>query len=118
MFLLIFRADEQVFGKDDFLALFFSRRDLTEKGGPGIGCLASGRFDFEGYSTLVRFKPDYQVIALSDENPAAYEMAIRLQRACEIPLRMVDEGTRFDLELEDYESLEELEKAIKLARAE
>lgn len=116
MFLLIFRSDEGVFDKDDFLALFFSRTDLTEKGGPSIGCLVSGRFEFQEYSTLVRFGSNLQVIVLSSENPAAYEMAVRLQRACNVPLRLVDEGTSFDLELKNYQTAEELAKAIDKAR--
>ena len=111
-FLIILRSDEGLFDADEFRKFFEACPGISRVKGESIGALLSGHFDLGDDSTIVRFHPSRETVAISDDGPAAYEFAIRFQRASKVPLRLVDESLSADLQLKDYETAEDLRSAI------
>jgi hypothetical protein len=68
-------------------------------------------------STTVRLDSERETISISGTSDAALQAAWILQLQLQTPLRIVDTDYSFDLVLNDFKSLEELQAAIDSARA-
>jgi hypothetical protein len=69
-------------------------------------------YDVGDSFTAIRFLRDGESIAIDGEGPAALDAAIKIQRAYPQPIKLIDQGYSFELQLTDYHSAHELDCAI------
>ena len=113
-FLLIYKSDETPFEPFPFKKLLESSdqtSQISESAMPGA--LISAHFSSRSDSVIVELKEDKLAIVISSPSPAGLDFALLLQMNTFEPLRIVDEAYTFDLNLQDYQSADALDAAIK-----
>lgn len=114
--LLLFRDDEGIIDENRFLAALaamggISSIEKNKMHGASVHCHYSADED----TVIVELKTGSRAIAISDLGPAACDFAIRFQAGFKEPLRIIDQGYNFDLQLKNYTTPAELDAGIDKA---
>jgi hypothetical protein len=114
--ILLFRDDERSIDEARFLealACMSGVSDTKRSGlhGARVRCNYATRED----SVVVELADNLKAVDISDMGPAALDFAVRLQARLEEPLRIIDEGYNFDLQLKAFRTPAELDAGIDAA---
>ena len=115
-FLLLFTSDQTKLPAGLLQRIFESEDGFhgirfDEPGGDVIQAEYSTSADW----TTVGLSNSLETITLSGITDASLQAALNLQRRLRIPLRIIDDGYNFDLNLSDYANVQELWAAIESA---
>ena len=115
--LLLLHLDDRAFETADIERIFQANSGFRDVrfNEPGGAIIEADYVEPEDL-TIVALSGSRKSIALSGTTDAAFRAALILQRNLDCPLRLVDSGYSFDLVLDGFSSIEELQSAIENAR--
>lgn len=115
--LLLFKADDTSISAELLEQILSSVRGFTEiRRHTPAGTLVEAHYSSGDDFTTVRLNSTGKAISISSTSPAALEAAIVVQRGMPFPLRIINMSYSFDLSLQDYENVRDLEAAIDAAQ--
>lgn len=81
------------------------------------GTLYQWEYHFNDDFTMVRLKDDLETIVIEGMGPASLQAALEIQRLCSAPVRLIDDGYSFDIELSKVTSVDDLHRNIEQAES-
>jgi len=116
--LFIFREDHGRLDDARFVDLLQSMGEVSNiRENPDSRSRVEAVFYYQGGRTEVCMDSGLQFISMADRGPCVYELAWRIQRSTEVPLRMVNESNTYEVELRDFGTSGELEEEIESREA-
>jgi hypothetical protein len=117
-FLIMFPDDERPFSFQQVHSFVeshpgFSNLRFSEPG----GAVLEAEFTLGSDSMILRLSGDLNSVSLSDESASALSLAFALQKSFSRPLRLIDCNYTFDLNLKEYDGVDEIWNAIKSAHS-
>lgn len=114
--ILIFRDDERPIDEASFLEALAAIGGVSDvERGDLDGASVRCNYESGEDSVTVVLADDRNAVDISDMGPAALDFAIQVQARLKEPLRIIDEGYNFDLQLKAFQTPEELDVAIDAA---
>jgi hypothetical protein len=111
--LLIFIGENQEFDVEMTIGTISAMSNVTKsRRGEFIGAVFECEYNYEGTSTVVRLSQKAQTITAEGLGTCALSFAIELQKALEVDLRAIDLEYSFDVALRDFQTVEQLERAV------
>lgn len=114
--LLLFRVDDTpvVIGELDRIFRSVPGFDEIRYETPS-GTPIEAKFNFAGDYTRARLSSTHDAISISGTSIAALQAALVIQQSLPFPLRIINTGYTFDLNLQDFQNVRDLEAAIDAA---
>ena len=111
--LLIFIGESQKFDVEKIIGTISAMSNVTmARRGEFIGAVFECEYSYGGTSTIVRLSEEAETITAEGLGTCALSFAIELQKALEVDLRAIDMEYSFDVALRDFQTVEQLERAV------
>lgn len=111
--LLIFIGDSQKFDVEMTIDTISAMSNVTKaRCGEFTGAVFECEYTYVGTSTVVRLSQEAETITAEGLGTCALSFAIELQKALEVDLRAIDMEYSFDVALCDFQTVEQLERAV------
>jgi hypothetical protein len=113
--LLIYIGENQTFEIDQVIEKISSILGVSNlKVGDFIGAIFECEYSLNGNSTIVRISKDAETLTIEGLGDESLDFALKIQKLLPYPLFMIDMEYNFNIRLLDYNSLDELRKAIEI----